>query len=724
MPLSSSPGETQAWSEVESRLDDRKASAVFRQGLRASIEIEGWSNFDTLSRPARSFQGQHHHKSVRRIGIDPVENHQEQGKKDLRRVSNIVFKKLDEHDIEEAEAFIIDPIKEQSSEDALIDTWRSTYGAEDALDRQDEVKDIFAVYFDDESVGNSTYETKLAGLFYLFNGTISWLPSAIDQTLPVPWLFSFLEWNLRSIGQVFFCNSPVTGLFILIGLFVQSIAVATYGTLGLITGNIVAVILGFDRGLVSSGLFGYNSVLCGLAIGTFHGEYDLSPIFATICVSILSVIFFVVMAKLLSPYKSPPLTLPFNVATHMFLIGVSLMRNVSMTPVVEPALPEFNDASDQDLIGPREFFFGTLRGIGQVFLANDVVCCALILGGIAVCSRYLALAAFVGSLLGNGISVLAGADNDMIEQGLYGYNSSLTLAAMALFYVPSLGSFVLGSMAVVFTVLAQFACSILFMPYGLPVMTVPFCIITLAMILVQGTTPDILISVPLASITIPEEHLRRVNMLKEGFYLLLQAIKAIEEKGTRKLAKKKRYTRLLMQASTTIVAKFNHEALVEIHNDEIGKLALLTFQRIDIEKQGFVSSQQFIEYLQSIDFNETSGLQFAEQAFTLMGFDNNKTLEMKEFVAFVRVSAIIGVMKDTVSTFFEFVDADGNGEIEFDELNAALSYLEQPALNEDEWRILSRVSGGKVYVEDIVCFVTLSALKRTIDDIQDSYAAV
>eukprot|EP00979_Chaetoceros_neogracilis_P010891 scaffold2612_cov267-Chaetoceros_neogracile.AAC.84 len=725
MPLPSSPGEIQAWSEAESRLGNRKTSAVFRKGRRksvASVEIEAWSNFDTLSRPARQFQGRHQHMSARRI--DSVEHPQKQGKTDLIRVSNIVFKRDDDHDIEETEALIMDPTKEQSSEDILIDTLHSTDGAEDAVDRQDEEKGIFAVYFDDESFGNSTYGKERAGLYSLFNGTISWLPSAIDQTLPVPWLFSFLEWNLRSIGQVFFCNSPGTGLFILTGLFVQSITVATYGTLGLITGNIVAVILGFDRGLISSGLFGYNSVLCGLAIGTFHGEYDLYPIFATICVSILSVIFFVAMGKLLSIYKSPPLTLPFNVATHMFLIGVSIMRNVSMTPVGEPALPEFNDAPYQDLIGPREFFFGTLRGIGQVFLANDVVCCALILGGIAVCSRYLAFAAFVGSLLGNGISVLAGADNDMIEQGLCGYNSSLTLAAIALFYVPSFGSFVLGSMAVVFTVLAQFACSILFMPYGLPVMTVPFCIITLAMILVQGTT-DIIISVPLASITIPEEHLRRVNMLKEGFYLLLQAIKAIEDKGTRKLAKKERTTRLLRQASTTIVAKFNHEKLVEIQSDEIGRLALLTFHRIDVENQGFVSSKQFKEYLQSIDFNEMSGLQFVEQAFTLMDFDDNKTLEMKEFIAFVRVSAILGVMKDTVRTFFEFVDADGNGEVEFDELNAALSYLEQPALNDNECRILSRVSGGKdsFYVEDIVSFVTMSALKRTIDDIQESYTA-
>ncbi len=77
-----------------------------------------------------------------------------------------------------------------------------------------------------------------------------------------------------------------------------------------------------------------------------------------------------------------------------------------------------------------------------------------------------------GSLIGTALAVLAGAPNDLVEQGLCSYNSSLTLAAMVLFYVPSIGSILVAMVAVILTVLVQFTLEVLLMPYGLPVMTV------------------------------------------------------------------------------------------------------------------------------------------------------------------------------------------------------------------------------------------------------------
>ena len=444
------------------------------------------------------------------------------------RVKNINSKRREGRRGDESEELI-----KETANDSLM------YGTKDLDDSKTSMVDcqkereLFAVYFNEcasEGItgagGAGSKKTKVHGIRFIhivssllqaMNGTMAWLPGAVES-LPLPWLFSFLEWNLRSVGQVYFCNSPISGLLILAGIFIQSTRVAVYGLLGLLTGNAVALGLGFDKSLISSGLFGYNSILCGIAVETFkgsksHGGYDASILSATIAVSMMSVAFFVALAKILAPYKSPPLTFPFNAATITFLVAVNVMTGNN-----HPVTSDFNDNSSQNPIGISEFF---TRGIGQVYLVNSAVSSACILIGIALCSRYLALAAFVGSLLGTGFSVLTGAYNIMIEQGLYGYNSSLTLAAMAIFFVPSVGSFVMGSLAVIFTVLAQYSCDVLFMTYGLPVMTVPFCVITLAIILVQGTT-DIIISVPLSSITIPEDHLQRVNILKEGFQYLFR----------------------------------------------------------------------------------------------------------------------------------------------------------------------------------------------------------
>jgi hypothetical protein len=54
-------------------------------------------------------------------------------------------------------------------------------------------------------------------------------------------------------------------------------------------------------------------------------------------------------------------------------------------------------------------------------------------------------------------------------------------------------------------------------------MTLPFSIIALPCIIIQGTT-SIVIAVPLASMTVPEDHLRRVNILSDGFAFLKETL--------------------------------------------------------------------------------------------------------------------------------------------------------------------------------------------------------
>lgn len=68
-----------------------------------------------------------------------------------------------------------------------------------------------------------------------------------------------------------------------------------------------------------------------------------------------------------------------------------------------------------------------ILGVGQVYLANDIVAGVLVLVGIMFCSRISALAAFFGSAIGAGVAALVGCNRDAIEGGMYGFNPSLTL---------------------------------------------------------------------------------------------------------------------------------------------------------------------------------------------------------------------------------------------------------------------------------------------------------
>src|SRR5210317_1919807 len=105
----------------------------------------------------------------------------------------------------------------------------------------------------------------------------------------------------------------------------------------------------------------------------------------------------------------------------------------------------------------KAFFAGSIRGVGQVFLANNITSGVLVLVGIMFCSRISAIAAFVGNVIGTGIAAAVGEDALAVENGMYGFNPSLTLAAMVMFYVPSIGSISFGIIASVVTVFVQLA---------------------------------------------------------------------------------------------------------------------------------------------------------------------------------------------------------------------------------------------------------------------------
>ena len=86
-------------------------------------------------------------------------------------------------------------------------------------------------------------------------------------------------------------------------------------------------------------------------------------------------------------------------------------------------------------------------------------------------------------------------------------------------------------------------------------------------------------------------------------------------------------------------------------------IGIRIFRGIDTRENGYVTSEQFVQYLHSLDFHEQYGLDFAKQAVSLLDFNRNETLELKEFVAFVRITANLSAIKNAVCNFFDFVDA-------------------------------------------------------------------
>mmetsp|Transcript_19288 Transcript_19288/g.29707 ORF Transcript_19288/g.29707 Transcript_19288/m.29707 type:complete len:783 (-) Transcript_19288:203-2551(-) len=619
-----------------------------------------------------------------------------------------------------------------------------------------DIRDLFGVYFEqNSSVARKDEMTTISKPLYrtsrldAITATMPWLRGYIKRKVGNRYLcniFLFTDLCLRGIGQVYFQNNPVSGLLILIGMYLQSTRVATHGIIALVSGNLAALLVGFDQSLVNGGLFGYNAFLVGLALATFysgeeHSGYYWPVILGTVFFSSFTSILFVMMGKILVPYKSPPLTLPFNVATMMFLVAVANMSRVDMDPVRTPSLPNYSGiAGDDTNISIKEFFCGAVRGIGQVYLADNLDSGLFVLAGIAVCSRVAALAAFGGSALGALTALAMGVPADAIEYGFYGFNCSLSVTAMFMFYAPSWGTAAFGVLSGIMTVFGQQALAVILEPYGLPFMTLPFCVVALPFIIIQGTT-NLVIAIPLASMTFPEDHLRRVNILTDGFLILKDALNPEIDVDIDRFGKKTR--RSISQLSRSI-SKRN----TETDEDNIIKhtspwlhlmggrktsskdiwvraAAIKVFDEIDVEHKGEIVVSQFEAALRSASLKSSSGLRFACKIFCLMDLDDSETVDKSEFVSFAFASWALYRVRRRIAKFFHFVDIDGNGFVDFQELDDARAYLGQPDMTDEEHNALTKLTGeyDEFEVDGLINFCTVAMVKIFVAAYHDATEA-
>lgn len=137
----------------------------------------------------------------------------------------------------------------------------------------------------------------------------------------------------------------------------------------------------------------------------------------------------------------------------------------------------------------RNFVEIILRGISQVFLLNNVITGILFLAGVFYNSWRMGAGAVIGVLVGTFTALLLKYNRDDINQGLYGYNS--TLVCLAIFYffgftVPS------GIAAFLGAILAVFITNVMRHRWKLPTFTAPFIVsawVVMAVLLIFRIIP-------------------------------------------------------------------------------------------------------------------------------------------------------------------------------------------------------------------------------------------
>ncbi|MDE5786587.1 MAG: urea transporter [Duncaniella sp.] len=292
---------------------------------------------------------------------------------------------------------------------------------------------------------------------------------------------------LRGVGQVMFQESVLTGALFLSGIFAGSLGVGGEGHITVFFGALAALAAATICGVMTrkrecdDGLCGFNAVLTGCAAYTF---FTVSlPLWIFACAVLLTVPLKQISDRIFSFTGISSLTFPFIVATWILIYVAEWVDTPAYVPenIVEiPALTVENLAE------------AWLKGISEVFLIDSWITGLLFLAGLWVASRPAAIWAAVGSAAGMAFAFMAECPVEEIMLGLWGFSPALTAIAVGVTFRPAVSGgamwYAVTLFAILITGLFQIILSLLLVPAGLPVLTLPFCMATW---LVIGVVNDI-----------------------------------------------------------------------------------------------------------------------------------------------------------------------------------------------------------------------------------------
>ncbi|XP_016789094.2 urea transporter 2 [Pan troglodytes] len=317
-------------------------------------------------------------------------------------------------------------------------------------------------------------------------------------------VFQFFDWVLRGTSQVMFVNNPLSGILIILGLFIQNPWWAISGCLGTIMSTLTALMLSQDKSAIAAGLHGYNGVLVGLLMAVFSdkGDYYWWLLLPVIIMSMSCPILSSALGTIFSKWDLPVFTLPFNITVTLYLAATGHYNLFFPTTLLQPAsaVPNITWSEVQVPLLLRAIPVG----IGQVYGCDNPWTGGIFLIALFISSPLICLHAAIGSTMGMLAALTIATPFDSIYFGLCGFNSTLACIAIGgMFYVITWQTHLLAIACALFAAYLGAALANMLSVFGLPPCTWPFCLSALTFLLLTTNNPAIY-KLPLSKVTYPE----------------------------------------------------------------------------------------------------------------------------------------------------------------------------------------------------------------------------
>lgn len=134
-----------------------------------------------------------------------------------------------------------------------------------------------------------------------------------------PGVAEMLSGALHGVSQVFLCSSVSGGVLLLLGLAVSSPRAMLLGFFGALLAVATSLAIGADPQAVFAGLYAFSAVLTAVALGSVFNPPGRRVLIYTLLGVIFTVLVQGAFNTLLAPLGMPSLTMPFVIASWLFL---------------------------------------------------------------------------------------------------------------------------------------------------------------------------------------------------------------------------------------------------------------------------------------------------------------------------------------------------------------------------------------------------------------------
>jgi len=297
---------------------------------------------------------------------------------------------------------------------------------------------------------------------------------------------------LNTYAILFFSQNKILGVILLLVSFFNPFAGAA-GLAAVLIALIYTTFAGYAPRDIREGLYSFNSLLFGIGMGTFYHfniAFAIWLMFGCLLCSFINLLF----CKWSGKYKLPFLSLPFIITFWILFSAANGIFNMQLQQRFSIILNELS--ASQAILQPAaikalaavsfpyyaDLFF---RSLSAILFQNNAVAGLLISIGLLIHSRIafsVLVISFISAILFNGLT-------HTFPDGIsyYHLGSNIMLPAMAIgsFYlIPSFRSYIWGILLIPLTFLLIIAATRILGVFDLPVISLPFFMITVLLLTV------------------------------------------------------------------------------------------------------------------------------------------------------------------------------------------------------------------------------------------------